>query len=161
MFALVAISCLLTIWAQREAVVSMERLPLWWRIGNAPISYVAYLGQFFYPAGLAVLYPRAGLDLPLWKVFGASLVLLGITGAAFVGRRRCPYVFVGWLWFLGMLVPVIGLVQVGTAAMADRFTYLPQIGLGIALAWAVADDVDLQPAVAGCAAWHRWCFWPF
>ena len=97
------------------------------------------MGHFFYPVGLAVLYPRAGLDLPLGKVLGASLILAGITAAALVWRRRCPYLLVGWLWYLVMLLPVIGLVQFGAQAVADRFMYLPQIGLGIALAWRAAD----------------------
>ncbi len=151
LLALVLVSCVLTVWAQREALASIECLPLWWRIGNTSISYVAYLGQFFYPAGLAVFYPRMGLELAIWKVFAASLVLLGITAAALVCRRRCPYLFVGWLWYLGMMVPVIGLVQVGSQTMADRYTYLPQIGLCIALVWGVADL---------CRSWayrHRVC----
>ena len=139
LLALVAVSCVTTVWAQRAALAPIKELPMWWRIGNALISYVAYLGQFFYPAGLAVFYPRSGLDLPLWKVLGAALVLLGITGGVVVLRRRCPYLLVGWLWYVGMLVPVIGIVQVGSQMMADRFTYLPQIGPCIALTWGLAD----------------------
>ncbi len=136
---LVVVSCVLTVWAQGQALVSIEYLPLSWRIGNALISYVVYLGQSFYPVGLAVLYPRPGLDLPLWKILGAFLVLVAITAAALLGRRRCPYLLVGWLWYLGTLVPVIGLVQIGAAATADRFTYVPQIGLCVALVWGGAE----------------------
>ena len=139
LFVVAGGDCLLTLFVQDRSLVSTEHLPLWWRIGNAIIAYVTYLGQFFYPVGLSVLYPRPGLDLPLWKVFAAFLVLASITTAAFIGRRRCPYILVGWLWYLGMLVPVIGFLQVGTVSVADRFTYLTQIGLGIALAWGAAD----------------------
>ena len=104
-------------------------------MANALVSYVAYLGQFFYPVGLAVFYPHHGGELPVWQIVGAGLVLAGVCVAAVVWRRNCPYAFVGWYWYVGMLVPVIGLVQVGVQAMADRYTYLPQIGLTIALAW--------------------------
>ena len=124
-----------------------EQYSLSWRIGNALIAYVGYLGQFFYPAGLAVLYPRPGPICRCGKVLGASLILAGITAAALLRRRRRPYLLVGWLWYLVMLLPVIGLVQFGVQAVADRFMYLPQIGLGIALAWWAA---DLCGAAAGC-----------
>ncbi len=149
LLALVAVSCVLTVWAQGEAFVSVEHLTLWWRIGNALNSYVAYLVQFFYPLGLAVFYPHPGAALPIWKVVGAAVALACISGAALACRRRCPYLLVGWLWYLGMLLPVIGLSQTGIQAMADRFTYLPQIGLCIALVWGVADM---------CRSWprHRW-----
>jgi tetratricopeptide (TPR) repeat protein len=151
----------------------MEHFSLWWRIGNALISYVAYLGQFFYPLGLAAFYPPPGLDLPTWKIGGAFLILLGITATACLWRRRCPYLLVGWLWYLGMLVPVIGLVKVGIGAMADRFTYLPQIGLCMALIWAAADLLHgwrfrhwacgiasalVLAALTGCA-WRQTSFW--
>jgi len=146
LFLLAAVFSMAAVWAASETLMPMESLPLWWRIGNALISYVAYLGQFFYPLGLAAFYPRPGLDLPLWKIGGAFLILLGATATVYVGRRRCPYLLVGWLWYLGMLVPVIGLVQVGIGAMADRFTYLPQIGLCVAVVWAATD------------LFHRWHF---
>ena len=173
LLALVLISCVLTVWAQREALESIEHFPLWWRMGNAAVSYVVYLGQFFCPLGLAVLYPRLDLDLPLWKVFGAVLVLMAITVAVVLWRRRCPYLLIGWFWYLGMLVPVIGLVQVGCAAVADRFTYLPQIGLCIALVWGVADlcrswayrhsvcgisGTLVLAILLGCA-WRQTSFW--
>jgi tetratricopeptide (TPR) repeat protein len=131
--------CLITLLVQNNSLVPNERLGLYWRFGNAMISYVVYLGKFFYPVGLAVVYPRLEPNLPLWQVFGAVLILACITTAVFIGRRRCPYLLVGWLWYLGMLVPVIGFLQVGEVSVADRFTYLPQIGLSIGLAWGVAD----------------------
>jgi tetratricopeptide (TPR) repeat protein len=87
--------------------------------------------------GLAVFYPYLGSSPPIWKVVAATLTLAGISTAALVWRRRFPYLFVGWFWYVGMLVPVIGLVQVGSHSMADRYTYLPQIGLCIVVTWAV------------------------
>ena len=133
--ALAAVSCVVTYSAQGTAVVDVQLLPFPSRIANALVSYVAYLGQFFYPVGLAVFYPHPQNALPIWKIVGSLLLLVGISLAVLACRRKCPYLLVGWLWYLGMLVPVIGLVQVGSQAMADRYTYLTQIGLYIALAW--------------------------
>ena len=173
LLVLVAGSCLVTVCVQGEALAANEFVPLSWRLGNAPISYVTYLSQFLYPASLAVLYPPLGLDVPLWKVLAAVLIVLGITAAALAARRKRPYLLVGWLWFLGMLLPVIGLVRVGLTAVADRFTYLPQIGLCIALAWAAGDVYRSWPhrrGVCGMAsalllailmgcAWRQTSFW--
>ena len=114
-----------------------DRLPFVWRVGNAMVSYVAYLGDMFYPVGLAAFYPHQGGNLPPWQMIAAALVLIAVTAIALVWRHRHPYLLFGWLWYLGMLVPVIGLVQVGTQARADRYTYLTQIGMYVALAWAV------------------------
>jgi tetratricopeptide (TPR) repeat protein len=176
LFALVAVSCAMTIWSHAKAVASVDRLPLSWRLGNALVSYVVYLRQLFCPADLAVLYPAADLDLPLWKVGGAALVLVAVTMAAWVGRRKYPYFFLGWLWYLGMLAPVIGLWQFGVFTHADRFTYLPQIGLYVALAWGAADacrswsyrrlvcgmagvaSVLVLTVLMGCA-WRQVSFW--
>ena len=103
------------------------------------VSYVVYLGQMIYPAGLAVLYPYPETGLPLPEVCLALVLLAGISVGALALRRRCPYLVVGWLWYLGMLVPMIGVVQAGSVARADRFTYLAQIGVYIMLAWAARD----------------------
>ncbi len=138
LMALAAGSAVATILAQAEAVRSVETFPLSARIANAIVSYVAYLGQFVCPVGLSVLYPHPGNGIPAAKVAGALLLLAAASTGIVLARRRCPYLLVGWLWYLGMLVPVIGLVQVGEQAMADRYTYLPQIGLCIGLAWGVA-----------------------
>jgi Flp pilus assembly protein TadD len=148
LFALAAGECLVMIVLQgsTHTLLSSGQLPLWWRLGNAALNYATYLGQFFYPAGLVVVYPRLELALPWWQVGGACLLLAGITAAAFLSRRKCPYLLVGWLWYLGMLVPVIGLLQVGTTARADRFTYLPQIGLAVALVWGVAHACQTWPS---------------
>jgi tetratricopeptide (TPR) repeat protein len=161
------------VWAQEKAIGANAAIPWWWRIENAPISYVFYLGKLFYPVDLTVFYPRLGLDLPVWKVLGASLAVAGVTAAVLVWRRKCPYLPVGWFWYLGMLLPVIGLVQFGIQAVADRFLYLPQIGLEVALVWGVADlsrswsharwacavgSAAMLAVLAACA-WHQTSFW--
>ena len=115
--------------------MGLAKLPMPPRLANASVSYVAYLGKFFWPTNLAVRYPHPGVSLPAWKVASALLLLAAISAAVLACWRRCPYLLVGWLWYLGMLVPMSGLMQLGSHAMADRYTYLPQIGLGIALAW--------------------------
>jgi protein O-mannosyl-transferase len=133
LFALSFVSCALTIWVQDEALAL--NMPLSLRIGNAAVSYIAYIGQLFYPVGLALLYPHPGFNLPMWKITGAILALVAVSGCVFAWRRRYPFLLVGWLWYLGMLIPMIGLVQVGIQAMADRYTYLTQVGLYIAIGW--------------------------
>jgi hypothetical protein len=136
LLALSGAACVATLFAQKEAIHS---LPLSLRISNALVSYVAYLGQMIYPAGLAVYYPYPENGLPLWKIIAAFVLLLVISAGALAARRKQPWFLFGWLWYLGMLVPVIGVLQVGSQAQADRYTYLPQIGLYIALAWAAKD----------------------
>src|SRR3972149_1432137 len=173
LLVLAAASCAATLWAQSEAIAVNEHIPLSLRMGNAVISYVAYLVQLVYPAGLAVLYPFPESDLPMWKVAGALLLLAAICGGVVALWRRCPYLLVGWLWYLGMLLPVIGLVQVGLQAMADRYTYLTQIGLCIAFAWGVAQFTQSWPyrgwvcgiasalvvaTLLGCA-WQQTSYW--
>jgi tetratricopeptide (TPR) repeat protein len=134
-----AASCMTAILAQSKAgaVTQLEVLPLSARAANALVSYLTYLCMFFYPTGLAAYYPHP-ISLPIWKVVAASIMLATISAGAIATARRFPYFLVGWFWYLGMLVPVVGLVQVGTQALADRYTYLPGIGLCIALAWAAA-----------------------
>ena len=144
--ALAIASCAVTVLAQRHAMATGQLVPWGWRIANAVVSYAAYLGQFLCPAGLAAYYPHPIDRLPAWKIAGAAVVLVGISAAALAGRRKCPWLLVGWLWYLIMLVPVIGLVQVGDQAMADRYTYLPLVGPAIALAWGAAHV---------CRGWRR------
>jgi tetratricopeptide (TPR) repeat protein len=139
LIALSLISSLVTFLAQRGAIGWTEQLPVSERISNAFVAYVVYIRQMFWPAGLAVFYPHLENRLPVWEVSLAVIVLVGITLAAFAFKKRVPYLVTGWLWYLGMLVPVIGLVQVGWQGHADRYTYLPQIGLYIAVTWAVTD----------------------
>jgi tetratricopeptide (TPR) repeat protein len=133
------LAAIATLIAQRTTVNYSEELPVTWRIGNALLSYVAYMGQMIWPARLAIFYPHAADHLSPWKVALAVLILGGITALAIVWRRRRPYLLVGWLWYLVALLPVIGFIQVGLQGRADRYSYLPQIGLCIALTWALAD----------------------
>jgi protein O-mannosyl-transferase len=133
-----AASCVVTVWAQQDAIRPLEHLSLATRMANAAVAYVAYLGKMFCPTNLAVIYPHRGAGLPAWQVVAALVVLGAITAGVVVLRRKCPYLLVGWLWYVGMLVPVIGIVQVGLQSMADRYTYLPQIGLYVAVAWGAA-----------------------
>ena len=143
-FALSAISCVLTYLVQQAcgAMTSLEKGPIALRLANALVAYVCYLGKTFWPTKLAVLYPYVRFDLDSWQVVGAALLLLAITTGVLIARRQQPYLLVGWLWFLGMLVPVIGLVQVGKQSLADRYTYLPHIGLFIGVAWGAAAIVS-------------------
>ena len=139
----------LTIHTQVEAIRSLESVSWWARISNTLVAYVSYLGCFFWPHGLAILYPHPGDGHSAWTIATAAAVLAAISAGAFVLRRRAPYLLVGWLWYLGMLVPVIGLLQVGGQALADRYTYLPQIGFVLGLVWALADLVKFCAARAG------------
>lgn len=132
-------SSLATFIAQKGAVGWTEELPILERTNNAIVSYVLYIWQMFWPINLAVFYPHPENRLPLWEIISAALLLICATAAAIAVRKQRPYFLTGWLWYLGMLVPVIGLVQVGWQGHADRYTYLPQIGLYIAVAWGVAD----------------------
>jgi len=126
----------LALWAEEKmgAITSLDHLPFRDRIGNAPVSYATYVVKTFWPRGLAVYYPYPQ-SLPLWKVAAAALMLVLVTAGTVRLIRKHPYLIVGWGWFLGTLVPVIGLVQVGSHAMADRYTYIPLIGLFIMIAW--------------------------
>jgi protein O-mannosyl-transferase len=139
LLVLALLSCLTTLLAQQGGIQSFEHFPLSLRMGNAVVSAAVYLWQLVYPAGLAVLYPYPANGLALWKVVLSLIVLVSISAGAFALRHRRPYLMVGWLWYLIMLVPVIGIVQVGVQARADRYTYLPQIGLYVLIAWATKD----------------------
>lgn len=129
-------SCVVTVLSQREALQSA--LPLTVRLANASVACVIYLRQMVWPVNLAAFYPYPE-TIPVWESTGAGAVLIAITGLAFLSARKFPYLLVGWLWYLGMLVPVIGLVQVGDQSHADRYTYLPMIGIALLLAWGVTD----------------------
>ncbi|HEV8132234.1 MAG TPA: tetratricopeptide repeat protein [Acidobacteriota bacterium] len=134
-------SSIITYLAQRKegAVGSLEQLPLSERFGNALVSYVQYIQKAVWPSRLAVFYPHPASSLPIWQVAGSFLLLAAITALVFYSARRQPYLVTGWFWFLGTLVPVLGLIQVGQQAMADRYTYVPLIGLFIAVAWGVPE----------------------
>ena len=143
-FALSAASCLVTVIAQKQggAMDMLASYSFGVRLFNALVAYVAYLGKMFWPMNLAVLYPHPGMR-PLWQVIGAVVVIGGISTAAFLWARRRPWLGVGWLWYLGTLVPVIGLVQVGLQSMADRYAYISLIGIYIVLVWGVHDLLHL------------------
>ena len=139
LFALSAASAVITVIAQREGGAmsgSQNTFPFLLRIENAIVSYARYLGKAVWPSHLAFMYPHS--SFAVWQVGGALLLLLVITAFAIAGRRH-RYLLVGWFWFLGTLVPMIGLVQVGAQAMADRYAYLPFVGLFIMGCWGVAD----------------------
>ena len=138
-FALATGDCAATIWAQKEVIKSAESLGFTSRIGEAVVAYTDYLVQMFYPLGLAIFYPHPENQLSIWKVTLSLLILIIISAGVLAGRRRQPYLLVGWLWYLVMLVPVIGILQVGGQARADRYTYLPQIGLYLLVIWWVVD----------------------
>ena len=139
-FALAGVAAVVTFRAQQigGAVRTTETFPVGLRIENALVSYVTYIAQTLWPKGLAVFYPYPS-GIPAWKPLLAGALLVGVSLAVVQYFRECPYLTVGWCWYLGTLVPVIGLVQVGDQAHADRFAYLPSVGLCIMLAWGAAD----------------------
>ena len=132
-------SCAATLIAQQVAIGSTQSLPPAWRINNALVSYVNYLRQMFWPVDLVPFYIHPEWQLAAWEIIGAIILIAGITAAVFLLRRKVPFLLVGWLWYLVMLLPVIGIVQVGLQGRADRYTYLPQIGIIIAVVWAIRD----------------------
>jgi Flp pilus assembly protein TadD len=137
LFLLSAGSAVVTYLAQRNGE-TMRKLAAPWRLGNAVVACVRYIGKAFWPTRLAVLYPHPGHSLPVWQIVASAIGLVAVT-ALFVHWRNRRYLLVGWLWFLGTLVPVIGIVQVGVQAMADRYAYLPYIGLFVCVVWGVAE----------------------
>jgi tetratricopeptide (TPR) repeat protein len=141
-------SSIVTLVVQQSTTASLQNLPLSWRVKNALITAVIYLRQTFWPVELAAFYPHPQGGVLVAAAAGAAILLAGITVIAWLTRKTRPYVIVGWLWYLIMLAPVIGIVQVGLQSHADRYTYLPQIGIVIALAWTI---YDLLPR----AAWSR------
>lgn len=139
LFTLAVGSCLATLLAQNFALGSSEYLPLKWRITNAIVSYVDYIRQMFWPVDLIPFYIHPENRLEIWRLIVAAAILAAITAIAFVRRHKNPYLLVGWFWYIVMLTPVIGIIQVGLQGRADRYTYLPQIGLYIAIAWFIRD----------------------
>jgi protein O-mannosyl-transferase len=139
LLVLSGLSCLVTIWAQDSATGLLEQLPFTWRLNNALVSYIEYVRQTFWPARLAVFYPHPNNALSMWQVTLATGLLLAISVLVIVLRKKRPYVFTGWFWYVGMLVPVIGIVQIGEQGHADRYTYLPYIGLFLLIVWTAAD----------------------
>jgi tetratricopeptide (TPR) repeat protein len=141
LLALAAASAAVTVWAQGAggAVQSLARYSWPERLGNAPVSYGEYLRQALAPVDLAPFYPHPGASLGVGWVAASALLLVVVTALVLWWGRRWPYLPVGWLWFLGTLVPVIGLVQVGLQGRADRYTYVPLVGVFLLAVWALAD----------------------
>jgi tetratricopeptide (TPR) repeat protein len=139
--ALAGVACVMTYYAEAEgnSVVPIANISVPLRMGNVLVSYVIYLRQMVWPTGLAVFYPYPEKNHPFWEIGLAFLLLAVISGAVLAVWRKRPWLMAGWFWYLGMLVPAIGIVQVGVFAHADRNTYLPQIGLYVLAAWAAAD----------------------
>jgi tetratricopeptide (TPR) repeat protein len=146
LFVLTVGSCVATALVS-EKLTATHKLPFGLRLENAVVSCVTYLWQMIHPSGLACVYPNPTNYLPLWQVAGALGLLLAISRAVWAFHQTHPWLVVGWLWYLGMMIPVIGIVQISYYAHADRYTYLPQIGLYLLLTWTAADL---------CAGWrHR------
>jgi protein O-mannosyl-transferase len=141
LFGLTVASCVVTYLVQASggSVTAFDRLPIGVRAANVLVSYVRYIGKAIWPTRLAIIYPHPLNSLPAWETIASGLLLVGLTYLAIRSARRRPYILVGWLWYIITLVPMIGLVQVGRQALADRYTYIPLLGLFIILAWGVPD----------------------
>ncbi len=147
LFALAGGSCVMTVIAQSQggAVGTLNQFSIATRINNAIVTYAAYLAKTLWPHNLSIFYPHGLNDLASWKVAVSAIVLTVISAAAILMLRKRPYFIVGWLWFVGTLVPVVGFVQVGDQSMADRYTYIPLIGFFIVIVWLFADTVGRWP----------------
>ena len=137
LLGLSVISAMATLWAQKGAIGAMSNMPLTLRIENAILAYGDYLREMVWPFGLALYHPIDLNGPPIWEVVVVFMILIGITLCVLRERVKRPFLLVGWFWYLGMLVPVIGLLKVGSQAYADRYTYLPTIGILIAIVWGV------------------------
>ena len=171
LFAISLVSSIVTFYAQRSGG-ALRTFPFALRAENAVISYAVYLGQMFWPKGLAVFYPYP-TSPAAWEALIGVVVLLGVTAMAVAWWRTRPYIGVGWFWYLGTLVPVIGLIQVGSQSRADRYMYIPMVGIGMMLAWGSAEATDKWPqarkaisgaAIAACTAslvmtLHQTAYW--
>jgi protein O-mannosyl-transferase len=173
LLGIILASCVVTFVAQQRggSVYALETLSFGNRLANALVAYGAYLFMSVWPANLALMYPYPGGGWPAWRVALAALAVGGLTALAVWQRRRRPYLLTGWLWYLGTLVPVIGLVQVGDQAFADRYSYFPLIGPCLALVWTASEAVPLSRVrwAAGAVAvlmlalaaltWHQASYW--
>jgi len=144
LFVLAAASSVVTFVVQLKggAMSELEGLTLSARVANGVVAYISYIGKTVWPANLAVLYPFPLDGIAVWQVASAALVLTSVTAFVWRLRRRRPYLLVGWAWYLGTLVPVIGIVKIGYHAMADRYTYVPLVGLFVMLAWGIPDMLE-------------------
>lgn len=155
LFAMSAASAAVTFIAQREwgNIARAGYLPFGVRAANAAVSYIAYIRKMILPYDLAAYYPHPETAIPVWQAIAASSALLLAAGAAWRSRRAAPHLFTGWMWYLISMLPMIGLVQAGNQAMADRYTYFPMIGLLIALVWSLPEPATIKrKAVTALAA---------
>jgi tetratricopeptide (TPR) repeat protein len=169
LLALAAGACAMTVLAAGKWITPNAYVSVASRIGNALVSYVIYLRQMVWPEGLAVPYPYPQNGLPPWEVVLAGALLAGLSAIAWGWRRTRPWLLIGWLWYLGMLTPMLGVVQVGAFAHADRNTYLPQIGIYVALTWLVAEWRMSRTAIGSLmasvlvvlmvCAWQQTAYW--
>jgi hypothetical protein len=139
LFLMSLVSSLVTYHGQHTGVIKTVETDLPTRLANVTVSYMAYLGSFFWPKDLALLYPFPTGGIHWAATAGALAALVAISAVIYRSRRRAPFVAAGWLWYLGTLLPVIGIVHVGGQARADRYTYLPSLGVTLALVWLIAD----------------------
>ncbi|MEY2430101.1 MAG: hypothetical protein QOJ40_2986, partial [Verrucomicrobiota bacterium] len=171
-FILSVVSSVITFLAQKHGGAVSTSISMGARIANALVSYGRYLGKFLWPQTLSVLYPHPG-EWPAMQVLFCTALLLGVTVVVIALARRRPYLLVGWLWFLGTLVPVIGLIQVGIQSMADRYMYLPMLGLLVMLVWGIGEALPslqwgvkaqkLASAISlgacACLSWRQEQYW--
>ena len=154
LFALSAAASAVTYFVQKGSG-AVQSFPFALRLENSLVSYLVYIGQMFWPDRLAVIYPYP-YSIPAWQVVAALAVILGVSALAIVCWRTRPYLAMGWFWYLGTLVPVIGVLQVGVQSHADRYTYIPMVGLSILLAWGATDILEqwpgMKPAIVTAAA---------
>ncbi len=152
LFVLSAASCCITVIAQQDTIKENQPFPIWLKLENAVIAYVAYIKNAAYPANLSPLYEFRE-DRIFLHVFAVAItILISTSFAVWYFRKHFPWLLVGWLWYLGMLIPVIGVVQVGIQSMADRYTYLPQIGLYVASAWSLDEFAKSFPKLKNATA---------
>jgi tetratricopeptide (TPR) repeat protein len=173
LLAISAVCCVVTILAQNKALQTTESCPVPARFANALVSCIVYPGQMVWPAGLAVFYPYPRHGFPLWEVASAGLLLAGLSAVVMWQRRKQPWLLTGWVWYLVMLLPVLGIIQVGNQAHADRYTYLPGIGIYAAITWLAGEcgaRLRAGRAVVGClmvtvltvlmiCAWKQTTYW--
>ncbi|MGH9761320.1 MAG: tetratricopeptide repeat protein, partial [Blastocatellia bacterium] len=174
LLVMAGISSAVTIVAQGKggAVGSTVTFSTWGRVSNAIVSYAMYLQKMIWPSGLAVFYPYTQGSLPPGRIVLSALLLVAITALAFVARSRFRFVTIGWLWYLGTLVPVIGLIQVGLQSRADRYAYVPLIGIFVLIVWGISEAAKRAGAekVLACAAigaalafsvvtWRQLAYW--
>ena len=173
MFALSIAASIATVFAQTVTMASLEQLPLLPRLKNAIVSLVVYLCQMLWPTDLAVFYPHPHDQLNIWLVLACAFLIIFITLVAIFVRQRHPYVLVGWFWYVILVAPVLGILQAGLQARADRFTYLPHIGITMLLTWTCADLAQrsrnrqiILTSVGACAiaactilAWKQTTYW--